>query len=94
MNSTCVFSRISWLPRVRFLVCLLGLLLATGIIMAGEVRHEYDGLGRLIKVEYPNGWVIDYTYDASGNTREMTDAAGNVYTASTGTGVVFKITLP
>jgi len=50
----------------------------TGLILAGilalpslghaeEVTHSYDDLNRLIRSDYGNGKVIDYTYDAAGN---------------------------
>lgn len=31
------------------------------------VTYTYDELGRLVQVEYPNGTIIIYTYDAVGN---------------------------
>ncbi|RLB40181.1 MAG: hypothetical protein DRH12_10450 [Deltaproteobacteria bacterium] len=33
----------------------------------GTVTYQYDKLNRLTRVEYPNGMIIDYTYDLSGN---------------------------
>ena len=53
-------------------------LMITGLILAGilaipslghaeQVSHSYDDLNRLIKTDYGNGNVIDYSYDAAGN---------------------------
>jgi len=50
----------------------------TGLILAGilaipllghaeQITHTYDNLNRLIRSNYGNGNVIDYTYDAAGN---------------------------
>ena len=50
----------------------------TGLILAGilaipslghveQVTHSYDDLNRLIRTDYGNGNIIDYTYDAAGN---------------------------
>jgi YD repeat-containing protein len=37
------------------------------IAYAGSVTYTYDDLNRLIKAEYEDGRVIQYTYDAAGN---------------------------
>src|SRR5947209_20576698 len=34
---------------------------------ANSVSYAYDSLNRLTRVDYGNGAVIDYTYDAAGN---------------------------
>jgi YD repeat-containing protein len=34
---------------------------------AGKVSYEYDNLYRLTKATYPNGTVIEYSYDKAGN---------------------------
>lgn len=34
---------------------------------AGQVSYHYDALGRVVRVVYPNGVIVDYTYDAAGN---------------------------
>ena len=34
---------------------------------AGQVSYQYDALGRVVRVVYPNGVIVEYTYDASGN---------------------------
>ncbi len=52
----------------RRLAGLLLVLLATsGLVLADETRYFYDTLGRVIKVEYPDGKVVEYEYDPAGN---------------------------
>ena len=34
---------------------------------AGSVSYEYDGLGRLERIVYDDGTVIEFVYDAAGN---------------------------
>lgn len=34
---------------------------------AGSVSYEYDALGRLERIVYDDGTVIEFTYDAAGN---------------------------
>jgi YD repeat-containing protein len=43
---------------------------------AGIERYTYDALGRLRKVEFPDGKVVEYVYDAAGNRRTSGAAAG------------------
>ena len=46
---------------------------ATGIpSRATETRYSYDDLGRLVRVERPEGVVVKYTYDAVGNRLSRT----------------------
>jgi YD repeat-containing protein len=56
-------------------VALLCVLLATGVGIAGTgtTRYQYDELGRLIRVELPDGHMIEYVYDAVGNILEARD---------------------
>ena len=42
----------------------------------GQTEYEYDELGRLIKVTYENGKVIDYGFDAAGNRTNQTISTG------------------
>jgi YD repeat-containing protein len=39
---------------------------------AGAVAYVYDQLGRLKRVTYPSGAVIEYSYDANGNRTAYT----------------------
>lgn len=44
-------------------LCLL--LAAPGL--AGTAQYTYDNLNRLVQVQYDDGTIIQYTYDAAGN---------------------------
>ncbi len=48
-------------------VAVIALMLVSVIAYAGSVTYTYDSLNRLIKAEYEDGTVIQYTYDADGN---------------------------
>ena len=48
------------------------LIAATQAVHAADVIYEYDALGRLVKVIYPSGQTITYTYDAAGNIIDIT----------------------
>lgn len=43
------------------------LLFSSLLAWAGNVSYTYDDLNRLIRAEYDDGTVIEYTYDAAGN---------------------------
>ncbi len=43
-----------------------------GGALAGTTTYKYDAKGRLIEVDYPNGTVVTYTYDAAGNRTQTT----------------------
>jgi YD repeat-containing protein len=49
-------------------------LLITNIISAQTINYNYDSLGRLTQITYPDNSVIKYAYDASGNRISMTMA--------------------
>lgn len=36
-------------------------------VQAGTATYKYDALGRLSEIEYDNGLVMRYAYDATGN---------------------------
>jgi YD repeat-containing protein len=42
-------------------------LVACAFSFAATVTHEYDELNRIIRTTYPDGTVVEYTYDAKGN---------------------------
>ena len=50
-----------------FNLTVLIVILVRPVAFAASVQYTYDSLNRLIKAEYYNGAVIDYSYDASGN---------------------------
>lgn len=51
---------------------------------AGTTSYKYDALGRVTEVDYPDGSIVTYTYDAAGNRTQTTRTAGT-------TGVVTKV---
>jgi len=67
MKPANLFRRSTRSPLGRGLVLLAGLFCAITLAWSGEVRYEYDGLGRLVSVAYFDGTVIEYEYDKSGN---------------------------
>lgn len=50
-------------------ICLVSLGTAA---QAGAIAYVYDQLGRLKRVTYPSGAVIEYSYDANGNRTAYT----------------------
>lgn len=48
-----------------FIACLLFPVILT--VQAATLTYTYDSLNRLTKIQYDNGTVIEYTYDAAGN---------------------------
>lgn len=41
--------------------------LSTPVATAVTETYSYDSAGRLTRVVYPNGYIIQYSYDLSGN---------------------------
>ena len=70
-------------PSNRAFIAILGFLAASGLALsgspafAGNTTYKYDSLGRVIEVDYPNGTVIKYTYDAAGNRTQVAKTAGS-----------------
>jgi len=62
-----------------FVLC--GALSAAAPASAADTKYEYDTLGRLTKVTFPDGVVIVYAYDAAGNriAKTVTGAGGNTW---------------
>ena len=60
---------------IKFISILLFLCLSlTTVTFAGTIQYTYDNLNRLMQVQYGDGTIIQYTYDASGNrlTKQVT----------------------
>lgn len=58
--------------------------------------YEFDALGRLVRVTYPGGAVVQYVYDDAGNRTQVVYPGGSGFTATiaiTGTGAVNLRTL-
>ena len=56
---------------------------------AGTTSYKYDALGRVTEVDYPDGSIVTYTYDAAGNRTQTTRTAG-----TTGVVVTKVVVLP
>jgi YD repeat-containing protein len=56
-------------------MAVIALMLVSVIAYAGSVTYTYDSLNRLIKAEYEDGRVIQYTYDSAGNRTATYDSA-------------------
>ena len=53
----------------------IALIIASAIVYAGSVTYTYDSLNRLIKAEYEDGRIIQYSYDSAGNRTALYDSA-------------------
>jgi len=60
-----------WMLKGKIIITLIFI---SAIAYAGSVTYTYDGLNRLIKAEYEDGPVIQYTYDAAGNRTATYDS--------------------
>lgn len=52
--------------KLNVLVVFFGIFL-TAVVLATTAQYTYDNLNRLIKVQYDDGTIIQYTYDEVGN---------------------------
>jgi len=57
------------LKKMSIVLCFL-FLAFTCSAMADTVTYDYDEINQLVRVEYSNGTIITYTYDAAGNRVE------------------------
>jgi len=55
-------SLLKWLVWAVLFCILLG-----APALAGTAQYTYDSLNRLVQVQYDNGAIIQYSYDAAGN---------------------------
>lgn len=52
-------------------LCASLLSLTPATVLAGTTSYQYDTLGRVVKVTYPDAKQICYTYDAAGNRTQV-----------------------
>ena len=73
--------------RISTGVTVFALMFASVIAYAGSVTYTYDGLNRLIKAEYEDGRIVQYTYDAAGNRTATYDSTTTPITTADPPGV-------
>lgn len=65
------------LKRLSLVLMVLVVLAFALPCFGGSITYEYDDLYRLIKATYPDGSVIEYTYDAAGNRLRVENKLGD-----------------
>lgn len=60
-----------WKRNLAVAFCAAMVAMAPGPAAEAGTQYFYDSAGRLIRVRYSNGVVIEYQYDASGNRRQI-----------------------
>ena len=53
--------------QIAAVVCVGALLICCGAAEAGTTQYQYDALGRLVEVIFPDGVIVTYAYDQAGN---------------------------
>jgi YD repeat-containing protein len=61
---------LKWRKGLLISITIIGLFLISAITSYSQTTYTYDELNRLIRVEYGDGSVIEYTYDKTGNRLE------------------------
>jgi YD repeat-containing protein len=64
-------------------VIVAGLALSMPTLADSTTSYQYDALGRLTSVTYPNGGSVTYSYDAAGNRTQVVRVAGTSATTTT-----------
>ena len=71
---------ICWFGLLGLIFCFLGV----NPLWAETITNTYDDLNRLTRVEYPDGMVIEYTYDTVGNRESKLVSAASTDTDGDG----------
>ena len=67
---------LSMIAQIKTFLCLV-ILSCSYVGIASAASYSYDSLNRLTNVDYGNGSVISYTYDAAGNRLTYSGAVAN-----------------